>query len=499
MGVRNKHTRHLNTALNFGLVLLTLFSVFVTAQAQTAAISGTLSGFDVNNLTGQVAHGFEIQIEGATANDLYYTGFGQRYGNGTIVPYATGVYVRWYSLYDPGTSLYFKTTPQHVGAPTSSWQDCYLGGAGYATSGCEALSQGLRYPVPTGLTATGHWLIEDAQNPGNLIAAQPGVAIPIFISYSIAPTTVVSAPPIVVAVIEPPEAPETPEKYGDAQWVKVYKTQLNREATPDDLATISGVVPTDPSQVEVAWDILQASPPSNSNGNQKRNRTQGSIAPDTRSIVRRVETYKYTGGYDAITHKAVCADGTCTAPSTGELGDFIGAHNSAVNLNPDVLSVTKTGAGTVSTTDGKLSCGNNCNEFALKGTTLNLVANPGSNAFVGWTGACSGTQLTCAVSVNGITNVGASFLPQFTLSVSRSNSGTITATPNGNDKAINCGGNCSAKFTQGTAVTLTAIAPAGKTFVNWSSKDVAACNLSTSPTCTATITGNTSIQANFSK
>ncbi|MFN7931298.1 MAG: hypothetical protein U0Y68_25880 [Blastocatellia bacterium] len=97
--------------------------------------------------------------------------------------------------------------------------------------------------------------------------------------------------------------------------------------------------------------------------------------------------------------------------------------------------------------------------------------------------------------MNGQTAVGASFLPQFTLSVSRSNSGTITATPNGNNDAPNCGGNCSAKFTQGTNVTLTAIPPAGKTFINWSSKDVPACNLSTSPTCTATITGNTSIQA----
>ena len=347
MYVNIKHTRNSiwNTALSFSLVVLGLLSVFAAAQAQTASVSGYLSGFDVNNLTGQVAHGFEIQIEGATANDLYYTGFGQRYGNGIVVPYATGVYVRWYSSYDPGASLYFKTTPQHVGNPSFTWQDCYMGGAGYATSGCEALSQGMRYPTPTGLVATGHWLIDDAQNPGTLVAAQPGVAIPMFVYYSIAPVTVVSAPPVVVAVVEPPEAPETPEKYGDAQWVKVYKKQLPREATADDLATVNGVVPTDPTQIEVAWDILQASPPSNGNQNQKRTRTQGSLSADTRSIIRRFETYKFTGTYDAITHKVVRADLTCTAPSTGELGDFIGAHNSAINLNPDILTVTKTGTG----------------------------------------------------------------------------------------------------------------------------------------------------------
>ncbi|MFN7931300.1 MAG: hypothetical protein U0Y68_25890 [Blastocatellia bacterium] len=148
--------------------------------------------------------------------------------------------------------------------------------------------------------------VEDAQNPGNLIAVQSRRSDSDFINYSVAPTTTRrSAPPVVVAEVNAPEPRETPETYGDAQWVKIYKTQLNRDATPDDLATISGVVPTDPSQIEeIAWDILQASPPSNSNGNQRRTRTQGSIAPDTRSIVRRVETYKYTGGYDAITHKS---------------------------------------------------------------------------------------------------------------------------------------------------------------------------------------------------
>ncbi|HYW73781.1 MAG TPA: hypothetical protein VE961_22355, partial [Pyrinomonadaceae bacterium] len=64
----------------------------------------------------------------------------------------------------------------------------------------------------------------------------------------------------------------------------------------------------------------------------------------------------------------------------------------------------------------------------------------------------------------------------------------------GNDRALDCGGNCSAKFSQGTTVTLTATPAAGKLFVNWSG----ACS-GTSPTCTLTIDKNTSVQAVFSK
>ena len=464
----------------------------VAANAQTASISGILGSFDVVNSTGQDAHGFEIQIEGALPNDLYYTGFGQRYGMGTIVSYPTGVYVRWESPYDSVNQQFSKTTINHIGNPSFAWQDCYMGGLGYPTSGCEALGQGLRYPYAPGLVATGRWLVEDPQNPGTLIASNPGVAIPLLVTYSVAPAATSFTAPVITAVVEAPEPPPTPEVYGDAQWVKVYKTTLTRQVTQDDLDNLSSIIPTDPSQIETAWDILQQSPPTNGNQKQTRNQNQGSISADTRAIVRRYETYKYTGAYDPLTHQVQCADLTCTAPSAGELGDFIGAHNSAVNVTADSLTVTRNGGGTV--TGGKINCGTACGMFAPAGTVISLIANPGGLVFTGWDGACSGTQTTCAVTVNGATQVTASFLPQFTLSVGRSNPGSVSATPTGNDRALDCGSNCSAKFTQGTTVTLTATPPAGKTFASWGG----ACS-GTAPTCTLTIAKDTSVQANFNK
>ena len=461
------------------------------ARAQTATVDGFLSAFDVVNETGFDAHGFEIQLEGAAPNDLYYTGYGQQYGAATVVPYATGVKVRWESPYDAVDHVYTMTTPQHVPGVPYNWNDCYQAGSTYATAGCEALGQGM-HPTPGKvITATGRWLIEDSQNPGTLIPAEPNVAIP-FPSWTVIGGTTLGSSPVVVAEIEAPEPPETPEVYGDAQWVKVYKTQLTRAATPADLTSDNPLVPQTAAQLETAWDILQASPPSN--GNQKRNRHQAGINPDTRAIIRRFETYKYTGAYDAITHKATCADTVCAAPAAGELGDFIAAQNSAVNLTPDALIVTRAGSGTVSASNRTISCGNACSTFTVNGAALTLTANPGGNVFTGWDGACTGTQLTCTLTANGLQQVSAAFLPQFTLSVGRSNSGSVSGAPAGNDRRLNCPGDCAAKFTQATTVTLTATPAAGKTFVNWSG----ACT-GTTPTCTVFVTQNASVQAVFSK
>ncbi len=77
--------------------------------AQTAVVSGSLAGFDVINRTGQTAHGFEIQLEGAQPSDLYYTVFGGRYGNPAVVPYVGGVKVRYSASYSNG--VWSATTP----------------------------------------------------------------------------------------------------------------------------------------------------------------------------------------------------------------------------------------------------------------------------------------------------------------------------------------------------------------------------------------------------
>jgi uncharacterized repeat protein (TIGR02543 family) len=398
--------------------------------------------------------------------------------------------------YNAAAGQYNQTTPVN-NTPTFTWQDCYQGGAGYSTSGCEHFGQSMR-PVQPGqtVTVTGRWLVDNPQSPGTLIASNPPAAIP-FATWFISVPTTFAAPPTVVAQVEAPEPPETPETYGDAQWVKTFVTQLPRAVAGNELTSDNpSVVPEAPTQVEVAWDILQASPPTvNGNQNRTRSRNSGTIKPDTGSVIRRFELYKYTGVYDPISHKVVCADTTCTAPSAGELGGPLSAQNTATNVTADSMSVVETGNGSITDSTNHLSCGKACAMFATNGSVLSLKASTASGAvFAGWTGACSGTDPSCSVTVNGQMTAAATFKSQFTLSIGRSNPGTVTGTPAGNDRAIDCGSNCSAKFTDGTAVTLTAVPPAGKTFANWAG----ACS-GTAPTCTVAISKDTSVQAVFNK
>ncbi len=79
----------------------------------------------------------------------------------------------------------------------------------------------------------------------------------------------------------------------------------------------------------------------------------------------------------------------------------------------------------------------------------------------------------------------------FTLTVTKSGGGvgTVTSTPVG----INCGPTCSASFTSGTSVTLTATPAPGSDFSGWSG----ACS-GTTRTCTLIITSNQTVTAIFS-
>lgn len=148
------------------------------AWAQTATIQGVISSFDVVNNTGQEAHGFEVQIEGGQQNDLYYTGYGQQYGNATVVPYATGMYIRWTSAYNATTHRYMSRTPPYVPGTSMSWQNCYLSGVGYPATGCEHFGQMLR-STTTITKITGRWLVDNPNHAGNLSPRRSASAHPI--------------------------------------------------------------------------------------------------------------------------------------------------------------------------------------------------------------------------------------------------------------------------------------------------------------------------------
>jgi hypothetical protein len=234
-------------------------------------------------------------------------------------------------------------------------------------------------------------------------------------------------------------------------------------------------------------------------GGNKRQRGKlakgGNLGNGNHAVVRRYEYYRYAGVYDPVTHEALCADGTCTAPSPGELGDAIGAQNAAANLDVNALTVSVTGPGGVSSSDGVFSCGNKCYGVYAPGTTVTLTAKPSSGSVLaGWGDACAGNAPTCTVTLDAEHAVTATFVPLVTLSVGRSNPGTVDATPSGADRTLSCGKACSAKFPAGTVVTLTATPPAGATFVGWSGGCSGA-----STTCSLNVVKDTSVTAAFGK
>ncbi len=85
---------------------------------------------------------------------------------------------------------------------------------------------------------------------------------------------------------------------------------------------------------------------------------------------------------------------------------FIGTPAGQANYN---LTVTTTGAGTVSSTDGHISCPPTCSYTYPANTIVSLNAQPAEgNVFVTWTGACDGSG-QCTVTMNQDLTVGAVF------------------------------------------------------------------------------------------
>jgi endo-1,4-beta-D-glucanase Y len=109
------------------------------------------------------------------------------------------------------------------------------------------------------------------------------------------------------------------------------------------------------------------------------------------------------------------------------------------------------------------------------GKVVTLTARPDSvSKFSGWTGACSGSDTVCTVTMNEAKTVGANFtaIPFHTLSLNATN-GTITTSPAG------------PKFAEGSTVTLTAVAANGFTFDKWFSS----CVTTKGNTCTVVVPG----------
>ena len=491
---------------HWGLAIGALVCAPSASQAQSAIIYGSLSNFDISNDTGLVCHGFEIELEGVQPADVLGTFDSTRYGTATVLPTATGAKVRWESPFDGTTGQWQTRTLQHT-VPWFSGQ-CYSWVPGtYENGGCEHFGS---WTQANATRVTSRWLCEDSSAPGTLKPIDPPTAVP-YASYYVNPPAAANNPPQLVAEVEAPEPAEAPELYGDAQWIRSYVMQLPRSLSLAELmADNPDAVPMSLNQLEADYQVIQAEPASGG-GNRRRKRNSGNIEPTTRAVVRRIETWSFTGSYDPITHEAICLDGLCNGPDATEIGELLAVQMTAANVQPDSVVVSRVGGGRVSSSDKVIDCGNKCAGSYAAGTMVTLTAKADSKGtFSGWNGACAGTG-TCTVAANGIVNVGAVFTAapsggggatgggggggttttNRTVSVkSAGGKGLITSNTGG----INCGKTCSASVANNTSVTLTATPEAGFQFASWTGACTANGN-----TCTLAVTANTSIQANFIK
>jgi len=140
----------------------------------------------------------------------------------------------------------------------------------------------------------------------------------------------------------------------------------------------------------------------------------------------------------------------------------------------NVLSVSKSGNGRVTTVDGFIDCGVDCTHgYALSPTSSSVITELSATAdagwfFSSWGGSCTGQlNTTCTLNMNGSQSARANFiLSQKTLTVMPNSNINVTSVPG----SINCrlvGDVCSTMQDYGTSVTLTANAQPGQNFVAW--------------------------------
>jgi hypothetical protein len=114
-----------------------------------------------------------------------------------------------------------------------------------------------------------------------------------------------------------------------------------------------------------------------------------------------------------------------------------------------------------------IDCGSDCDEKYDENTVVTLTANPAAEStFAGWSGACSGTDLSCQISLTQAQQVTATFdrVPSYVLTVNKAGDGTGSVTGDG----IDCGEDCNQEYIENTEVSLTAVAADDSTFAEWS-------------------------------
>jgi hypothetical protein len=290
-----------------GAAVIALFD-FQSARASTAY--GSLNNFDTVNDTGDVCHGFEIELEDLHTTDISYTFDWNHYGTpklseDTTTPGHPRVRVRWESGKTPdGSWTAFTAVPSGPIAPTDGHQFTDPG----VNFGGEHFGVGYTV-VPTAVRY--FWLRDDGT--GQLVRGpQVLVSTPVFyVSPAEGGGVQVQA-----EIPAPPEVPEEAQglEFGPAVWVKEIRTTSHNDRPvalrdlvsddpdkDDDINWRNG----EPDEVEVEWQLLQEDFNSDNGGENGELVAGAEELPDGDEVVtRRYEFFAYIGPIDAETGEA---------------------------------------------------------------------------------------------------------------------------------------------------------------------------------------------------
>lgn len=318
-----------------------LAALLLTPLLASAQVIGTLGNFDVVNNTGQEAHGFEIELEGLHLSDITDTFGGpgrsfpstvERYGAPVLSAYSNGTVFGVRVTYQASFASGVWSTGTPSGVFSTPGESCWSGGGiGYGPSTpCDHFGVG-HTGSPTRTSYS--WLVE--ASPGVLAPVAAALPAP---QWQVAPSPVVGAPPVVVARIQAPEPPETPEpQFGTPMWVKVYSTELEGKVGLEELLGGNAKVEQAKQHTEIEWQLLQTDP-GNPNAGVLENGGAAEMGAGKEAVLRRYEFYAYTGAFDPDNHEAKPLFGD-SHPDAGEIGDFLGAQNVALNLNGNPVAV----------------------------------------------------------------------------------------------------------------------------------------------------------------
>src|SRR5579863_2821004 len=192
----------------------------------------------------------------------------------------------------------------------------------------------------------------------------------------------------------------------------------------------------------------------------------------------------------AVAPASSCFIGVTFSPAAGVAGTISGTLTFSTNdaANPTLsyalsgvavntgftLTVAfapgESGSGSVSSSPAGIVCpGTTCSASFGSGdvVVLSAIPVPGS-VFTGWTGPCTSTAvLECSVTMSSAESVTATFSSPPTVTVSIAANGLGTGTVTSSPAGISCPGTCTAAFTAGTSLTLTATPAAGSVFKGW--------------------------------